>query len=688
MQAEPTLTPRLFPALLLAATLPVAADAATLTWPGSPGCTGTLQACVDAATDGDRIEIATDTPITEGLALHARSLTLTAADGYRPVFQGVGIIANDSGGSGDISVSVSRLRFDNGFVYGTYSGTGTATFELRELVMTRTPGTVGDAIQVIAYGGTVEATLYDNRITGAPLTLNSGLIKLAANGGVLNADAYYNHVQSTLSGATSGAGIFVDVAGAGSGATIKLHANEVRGRYDRAGIFLSEGLFSSSAVEYEARVYSNVVVGNGTDGGSGIVATATNGRIDAQIVNNTLTRLRNGIMAVNWNDAETPRVAGLVQNNLVRAERALFVNPGVADDLSNDYNLFNGAVINTTPGAHTITTPAGLASDARPRLGTESPAIDAADTSTLGFGLIFNGLPVTDADGLRRIKNPSGSGPDKADIGAYEFGDVSFVHSTAAANTTGYISDIDHASVNGRAGADLFLTPNFDGGDNPAQAFNRPFGSWYSSPHWTVFDQEFVALPEHVDFDVFAPAQGSGVFRHVATAENTTDWFSQLDDSSVNDQSDRIVLVAQNWSAGPVYYAHPVGVFHFSFGGPGAWMVGNLDMVDLPAGAGFSVYAQEPSPNAFRVTADAANTVGSALLLDHPLLNDVACAQPMVTRLFDGNVVSGHFDIDYHDGRWRIFAYGGMPAGTRFHVLVNPAQIADCDDGIFADGFD
>lgn len=682
------MTPRILPALLLAATLPGAADAATLTWPGDPGCTGTLQACVDAATDGDRIEIATHAPITEGLALHARSLTVTAADGYRPLFQGAGIIANDAGGSGDITVRVSRLRFDNGFVYMTYSGSGTATFELRGLVMTRPPGTVGNAIQVIAYGGTVEATLYDNRITGAPLSFNSGLIQLAATGGMLHADAYYNHVQSTVSGSTDGAGIFVDVAGAGSGATVKLHANEVRGRYDRAGIFLSEGLFSSSAVEYEARVYSNVVVGNGTDGGSGIVATATNGRIDAQIVNNTLTRLRNGIMAVNWNDAETPRVTGLVQNNLVRAERALFVNPGVADGLTNDYNLFNGAVINTTPGAHTITAPAGLASDARPRLAAGSPAIDAADTGTLGFGLIFNALPVTDADGLRRIKNPSGTGPDKADIGAYEFGDVSFVHTTTAANTDDYISDIDDASVNGRPAADLFLTPNFDGGDNPAQAFDRPFGSWYAGPHWTVFDQGFAAMPEHVDFDVFAPAQGGGVFRHVADAENTSDWFSQLDDGSVNDLPDRIVLVAQNWSAGPVYNAHPVGVFHFSFGGPGAWMVGNLDMVDLPVGAGFSVYAQEPSPNAFRVTAGAANTAGSGLVLEHPLLDGVACAQPMVTRLFDGNAVAGHFDVDYYDGRWRIFAYDGMPAGTQFHVLVNPAQVEACNDVIFADGFE
>src|SRR5690606_331591 len=98
------------------------ADAATRTRPGDPGCTTTLQACVDAATAGDRIEIATDGPITESIALHARSLTLTAADGYTPQFLGTGIIANDSGGGGgDIDVRLSRLRFTNGYVTATYS---------------------------------------------------------------------------------------------------------------------------------------------------------------------------------------------------------------------------------------------------------------------------------------------------------------------------------------------------------------------------------------------------------------------------------------------------------------------------------------------------------------------------------------------------------------------------------------
>lgn len=680
------MTRRILCAFLLATSLSATAHAATHTWPGDPGCTGTLQACVDAATDGDRIEIATDTPITDSLALHARRLTLTAADGFRPAFLGVGIVANDSGGSGDITVSLSRLQFINGHVTATYAGDGTATFDFRELVLTRAPGATGNGIRVVAYGGTVDAMLYDNRISGQPLSLNSGLLELSAQGGTLEASAYYNHVASTSSGNASGSGIFVDVA-QGSGGTVKLHANEVRGSFSRAGIFVSEGLFSSTPSTFDARLYSNVVVGNDPGQDTGISLTPNNGTIDAQVVNNTVTRTRNALAVTNWNDAVTPVVDGVVWNNVLKGERAMFVNPAMAATVDNDYNVFAGATVNFTPGPNTIAGPAGLVSDQQPRLAAGSPAIDAADTATLALGLIFNGLPVTDADGLRRIKD---GGTEDVDVGAFEFGDISFLHTATPDSIGGHISRIDHPATNGAPDADLFATPNFRGdGGNPDVGMPNPYGTWYSSGEWTLFTEDITAMPEWADFNLFVPAPGSGVFRHVATAGNTSDWTTQLDDSSLNDLPDRIVLATQNFSAGAAYNAHPIGVFYFSLGGPGAWLIANLDLTDdLPLGAGFSVYAQEPSPNAFRVTATAGNSDGLWLRLDHPLLDGTPCAQPVATRMFDGSAVTGAFDLDYYEGHWWVFGYSGMPLGTQFNVLVDPAQVAACNDTIFADGFE
>lgn len=676
---------RILCATLLAAAVPTAADAATLTWPGDPGCTGTLQACVDAAVDGDRIEIATDTPITEGIAMHARSLTLTAADGFKPEFLGVGIIANDSGGSGDIDVRLSRLRFTNGYVTATYASAGTATFDFRELVLTRAPGATGNGITVIAYDGTVEAMLYDNRVRGQPLSLNGALVELSAQGGTLDASAYYNHVASSSTAGVDGAGIFVNVAGGGSG-TVKLHANQVRGSFARAGIFVSEGLFSSTPSTFDVRLYSNVVVGNGIDFDTGIGLTPKDGTIDAQVINNTVTRVRTALSVTNWQDAVTPVVDGLVQNNLLKAERAMFVNPAMAAAIDNDYNLFDGATVNVTPGPNTLAGPAGLVSATQPRLAAGSPAIDSADTATLGLGLIINGLPVTDADGLRRIKD---TGTNSVDVGAFEFGDVVFGHAAAPDTISSHITWIDHPASNGAPNADLFVTPNFDGDlGNPAVALEHPFGTWYFGSGWSVFNEDLAAMPPWVDFNVFAPAAGSGLFRHTASAANISAFATQLDHASLNDLPDRIVLATQNFNAGGEYNPHPTGVFFFSFGGPGSWLVGNIDLIDMPEGAGFSVYAQEPSPNAFRVTATAGNSSGNAIRLDHPLLDGIRCAQPVVTRMFDGTAVTGAFDLDYEDGHWHLFGYSGIPLGTQFNVLVDPAQVAACNDVIFADGFD
>ncbi|MDX9765602.1 MAG: hypothetical protein RBT79_11645, partial [Chiayiivirga sp.] len=88
-------------ALLILSLLAAPAGAATLTWPGPAPCAGVLQACVDHASDGDQILIATNTPITTGAGVVDKRLTLRAADGFRPVFRNTIVAAyNNSGFNG------------------------------------------------------------------------------------------------------------------------------------------------------------------------------------------------------------------------------------------------------------------------------------------------------------------------------------------------------------------------------------------------------------------------------------------------------------------------------------------------------------------------------------------------------------------------------------------------------------
>lgn len=668
--------------------------ATTRTWPGPAPCATTLQACIDASGSGDRIEIVTNTPIAEDPSFYDVDRTLAAAAGMHPrLAPGHGLSITTSSIWGSQTVSVSGLSLDDGYVFVNYQGSGTGTYDLRDLVLTRGVVDSANYIEVNAHSGTVNATLYNNRLSGVPRSLNDGLVMLRASGGVLNANAYFNHIQSTnATGFANGGGIFADYAGAGSGGTLKLHGNEVRGAFNRAGIFVSEGLFSSTPISITARAYSNVIVGldgsNSGLGGSGIGFVVNNGSINAQAINNTVSRCYSGINAQQWSGGGAgAAISGLVKNNLVVCSRGLSFAAALTGSLGNDYNLTNADVNFAPVGAHDITAPAQLVLDTQPRLRPASPAVDAADTTTLGLGIVINTLPVTDADGLRRI---TGDSPAKADIGAYESGSATFTQTALGGNTVANRTYIDQAALNGNAAALLIATPNYNVG-LPAGGveYNHPFGTYYPAPQWALFNQEGTAtpMPAGAHFNVLVPAPGSGSFVHVSDATSVSGADTVFSNSSSDNLPDRIVLLTQNWTAGgsSLYNAHPVSPF---YGGDAKWHIVNVDGAAMQAHLGFNVYVQEPSPNAFRVSAGAYNSSAGVLYLDHPLLDGQPCARPQVTRLPGAIPTSQNFDVEYDGARWLVFNYSTLAPGDQFNVLVDPAQVADCLDRIFADGFD
>jgi len=673
--------------------LPLVANATIRTWPGAAPCAGTLQACIDGAANSDEIRIVTNTAIAEDISLYDRSLTLTAADGYTPAFgPGHWMSITSSAIAGSLQVSVSRLNFTDGYVFANYNGSGTATYDLRELNLTRVSSDTYNFIELDANHGTVNATIYNNRVSGVPNSLNHGLIHISNSGAVLNASVYFNHVTSTSAVGMSGAGIFVDeIAASGTGAsgTVKVHANEVRGGFFRAGIYLSEGLFSSTTSSYSARVYNNVVICNDASsagtGGSGIGFVVNNGTISAQAINNTVSRCYSGISASQWSGGGAgASITGVINNNMIVAYRGIDAIATLVGPLTNDYNLINANTSSVGYGAHTITAPARLLLDTQPRLRADSPAIDAADGTSLGFGLILNGLPTTDADGLRRYKGA----PANPDIGAYEFGDSSFTHVTGSANSASNYSLLDHPALNANTTAAVIATPDYNIGLTTGGAsYPHAFGIFYSSPYWALFNQDFAsAMLTGIHFDVWAPAAGGGSFTPITSASSVAGFASTVSDSSTDNLPDRIVLITQNWSAGgtSLYNPHPVGVYY----GTSKWHIANIDGAAMPQPLGFNVYSQEASPNAWRLTASAGNlSNGHTIRLRHPLLDNIPCARPHVTRLLGSGLVSDQFDVGYDGAYWYVFGYSGIVISEQFHVLVDPAQVFDCTDRIFANGF-
>jgi hypothetical protein len=223
---------------------------------------------------------------------------------------------------------------------------------------------------------------------------------------------------------------------------------------------------------------------------------------------------------------------------------------------------------------------------------------------------------------------------------------------------------------------------------------------FYTFPQWRIFSQDFGAVPSGSTFNVFRPQEGPGVFGHITTAESVkpfASFASVIDNTSLNNQPDKIVLMTQNWTSGgmSIYNPQPVGVFYYlPPGGPGSWGVTNMAPApsDMPIGIGFNLYSQDPSPNAFRAIATEANRSGQALVLTHPLLDGKPCAQVHATRIFNGVQTPFHFDVRYLPdvGRWAILHQNvaQMALGSEFFVLVNPRQVHECSNPMFADGFE
>ncbi|MEO7433666.1 MAG: choice-of-anchor Q domain-containing protein, partial [Dokdonella sp.] len=483
---------------VLAFALAGVAHATTYTWPGAAPCDVTLQACVNGTTNGDRIEIASAT-INEDVSLFDADRTLTPAAGFHPAFgPGHSLSITSSAVSGDRTVAVNGLSFNDGYVFFNYRGVGTAHVDLRNLTLTRNVLTTSNYILVTAEHGTVNATVYNNRIVGFPPGDFKGMITLAAHGGTLNGDAYFNHVECVNGTLTPGAGILADYAGTGSGGTARIFGNEVRGSFGFGSIVGSEGLGDSNGISFNARAYSNVVVGTGALDSNGIRYLVNAGTISAQTVQNTVTRVDTGLSAGPYSGAPAPsRITGLMSSNLVQAVAGLYIDPAHAPAMTNDYNLINATYYPTALGAHSITADARVVSAAYPRLSADSPAIDSADATTVGFGIIFNMLPVLDADGLRRAKGASSA----VDIGAYEYGDFTFEHTATSANTDGQITDFANPA-GASPTAKLIATSNFNVGLDGGVLYSAPYGVYFDTSRWALFSQDISDMPIGAHFDV------------------------------------------------------------------------------------------------------------------------------------------------------------------------------------------
>ncbi len=659
-------------------------------WPGSGSCSTTLQACINAQGPGGAVEIDTETPIAENIALPFQISLRPHRAWITPEFApGFGISGNFPGPfSSAVTINISGIKLTNAKVTLNASSSADVFLDVSRMLFLSTGGTAA-GIDVNLFGtGNQSLRISENQLNVVAPNLFDAGIGVDINGASTSTEVEisYNQIQATQSG--DGWGI-VASAGGGSTAEVRIFANKVNGDFARNSISVVEGLFSSTPSTVDAWVFGNMLVGGEEEFG-GLSFTTAYGSIVARAVNNTITR-GHGLTITHWGGL-TPEAdgttSGWIYNNLIAFNRFGLQNMvDAGGTASNDYNLLwqNTSAGLHTPGAHDVNANPQLDSQFRPRLSAASPARDTGD----GFIHLFQGggLPFVDGDGLRRLAGSA------VDIGASEYGhDFALSRDSTSGTHSSFALGISRWNDN--AAQRLFATQNFRvGGTSIGVPLNMAyFDQWFAT---SANSSNLPSGLNRIALNMFAPlatSSSQGVFQHLANGSNTLDEVSQINWSTINGNADAFVLFQQSTAFGLTFTPDPVVL---SYDGT-RWNLVTAAGVPFnygSSGTSWNLYTQPRSAQAFSVTASAANADTNRIVLDHPLLNEQPCAQVQVSRLAGLGSSAAVFDVDYDAslGRHVIFSdLGAMANGVSYNVLVLAPQIDQCSGEfpLFVDGFE
>jgi hypothetical protein len=676
----------------LLALLPAGAHAGGGSWPGATPCNTTLQACLNASGENDIVNVQSNGPIDEDIVLGA-SRGLVALPGFRPVFAPGRSLTATASGAGEFEVLFRGLTLNDGHVQLTRAGSGNARFRVEDMTLNSTVNGANTRIRLDATtSGTVSLAITGNTIQAGSSTIDAPAIDIRARGSVVTGAVAFNRIDSPRDSLANGIRSFSEIGGE---LELTVFANEVRGFYQPGAM-----MFSTLTAPTTLRLINNLVVGERSRGtwGSvdGIRIYAGNVDMEAQVLNNTVTDAGGGLR-VGPQVGATAGVDGTVQNNLVAFNQfGLWIDG--AGGVTNARNLAYGNSANSfVAGTGTLYVDPQLVALRSPRLRSGSPAINAGNAVTTQLYIAVAEMPQVDLDGMRRTV---GTGAQAIDIGAYEHGDIHLLARKHAADSANNFL-IDHPALNGQTAVRPQITGVFSVPNYPSVANPHATGVWYAAGRWSPFNQNLAPMPQGSMFNVFAPGlQGAfnSVYAHTATVDNTSADRTLLSATYLNGTTDAFLLVTPNWNqpGAGVYNDHNLAVFRQCTGdttGPACWGIVTQDGAAMPVGATFNVYAQDRSPNAWLHFSGAYNVTGQTSWLDHPLLNGTPCAKPQVAKRWQFNNDIA-FDLRYDPamagGRWGIHrtrTAQPMPTSLGFNVLVDPAQVFECRDAIFANGY-
>ncbi|HEX7770460.1 MAG TPA: choice-of-anchor Q domain-containing protein [Dokdonella sp.] len=412
--------------LLLAVAAHANAGGAVLTWPVSPGCQGTLQACIDAADAGDIVEIATNDPIGDIIQVFGKTLMLRPAAGFEPVFEPTQFTnaINLFGADTPASITVEGMTVRGATIDAYQAGSA--------------------AFHVTIRGNRIEAQDLDASRTAIGLrpfgASPTGPVRFEFTGndialGFLSGDDISAIGIADLAGATTGtiAGNTVRIGGTmstyaaisirnGAGTLdLDVLANRIDAAGYNGGIAITQ---EDAAGAMAGRVINNLVVGTdyvmGMQPGA-ISVWVTAGSGEFLVANNTLVGNDTGFFA---DAAPGGILEGVLANNIVAGStnRGIVIDALVEPAFGNDHNLVFGNLDDEfTPGPGTLFVDPQFIGAGDYHLQRTTPARDAGNNQHVPPDI------TGDLDGMPRVMGGT------VDIGAYERADSIFTDGFDAA---------------------------------------------------------------------------------------------------------------------------------------------------------------------------------------------------------------------------------------------------------------
>ncbi|TAE23647.1 MAG: hypothetical protein EAZ91_21620 [Cytophagales bacterium] len=196
--------------------------------------------------------------------------------------------------------------------------------------------------------------------------------------------------------------------------------------------------------------------------------------------------------------------------------------------------------------------------------------------------------------------------------------------------------------------------------------------SYYARAYAT--NDKGTAYSSAITFKTALPAPTYTFATHVTGSTNILGNTSTISTAALNNNANAILIITANWEGGNVYNKNPVGVYYTG----GQWRVFNQNLTAMPTGLKYNLLITNPTDQAFKHVATAANSSGNTTILDHPLLNDKPGARLLVTQRWNGTYNNSAVGVWYSSGRWRIFNQTfsrPIVPGAEFNVVI--------DNGIF-----